>query len=139
MDIDAGSKTVTVDNDIVSDNSNNKVTFKGGTINFNGKFDPAMGVVGGAALTRSGADSGIDWTLTNGTLLYTNDSFLNNATNSVTFDGGNLDTRNGAVTTFNLSGITLNAGKTSNSMLMLTLQTVQWITSVQHLFQVLAV
>ena len=116
MDFDAGSNTITIDNDIISDNKNNKVNFKGGNIKFNGAFDPAMGVVSGATLTRSGADSGIDWTITNGTLLYTNDSFLNSSTapNSITFNGGNLDTRNGAATTFALSGLTLNPGTTSN-------------------------
>ena len=113
MDIDAGSKTVTIDNDIVSDDSHNKVTFKGGNVQFNGKFDPAMGVVDGSTVTRNGQDDGIDWTLTNGTLYYTNDTYLNKNTNSVIFNGGNLDTRNGVVTTFNLANMTLNAG-TSN-------------------------
>ena len=114
MDVDAGSKTITIDNDIVSDDSHNKVTFKGGNVQFNGKFDPAMGVVDGSTVTRSGADTGIDWTLTSGTLYYTNDSYLNNSTNSVTFNGGNLDTRNGVVTTFNLANMTLNASTNSN-------------------------
>lgn len=108
FDFDAGSKTITIDNDITSDNKNNKVTFKGGTINFNGKFDPAMGVVGGATVNRGGDDDGIDWTVTSGTLNYLQDSYLNRATNTMNLNGGTLNTVNGVVTDFALGGFTLS-------------------------------
>ena len=108
VDINAGDNVVTIDDDIVSDNANNKIIFKGGKIQFNGNFDPASAVIDGSEVTRDGQDTGIAWTLTDGTLIYTDDSYLNNSLNSITFNGGNLDTRNGAATTFNLAGITMN-------------------------------
>lgn len=108
MDIDAGSKTVNIDNDIVSDDSSNKVTFKAGTININGKFDSAMGVVGDATVNRGGDDDGIDWTVTSGTLNYLQDSYLNRATNTMNLNGGTLNTVNGVVTDFALGHFTLS-------------------------------
>ena len=103
------TREMTINGDIVSDDKNNVVYFKSGTINFNGKFDPAMGVVGGATVNRGGDDDGIDWTVTSGTLKYLKDSYLNRATNTMDMNGGTLNTINGVVTDFALGGFTLSA------------------------------
>ena len=108
----AENQDVTIDGDIISHNSTNKVTFTGNkTIDFNGLFDPAIGIVDGATVNRGGLDSDIAWTITNGTLRYLKDSYLNNTANknSVTMNGGTLDTINGVVTDFQLAAFNVNA------------------------------
>ena len=109
--LNAGEKTITINNDIRSNSQNNRVTFSGGKIVFNGVFDPAQAVVDGATVVKNGVDEDIQWTLTNGTLHYVNDSYLNNALkpNSINFNGGILDTRNGVATTFTLQNLTISA------------------------------
>ena len=118
VNIEAGDKTIKIDNDIISTDSNNKVYFNSGDVEFNGVFDPAQGVINGASVVRGGQDDDIDWTVYNGTLKYAKDTYLNRNNNTVTFDiapGGlasdirNLDTRNGAATNFALEKLTLSA------------------------------
>ena len=108
VNINGGSHTVTIENDIISDDSGNTINFNSGTINFNGKFDPAAAVVGGATVNRGGDDDGIDWTVTSGTLNYLQDSYLNRATNTMNLNGGTLNTVNGVVTDFALGGFKLS-------------------------------
>lgn len=110
VNIDAGDKTVKIDNDIISDSSDNVVKFNSGTVEFNGLFDPAEAVVDGATVIRGGNDEDIQWTVTDGTLRYLKDSYLNNsALNAINMNGGNLDTRNGAATNFEIANFNLSA------------------------------
>lgn len=112
---DKGRK-ITINDNIISDNKNNLVMFEG-DIDFNGLFDPATSEVNGGTLTRNGYDDEISWKLNGGTLRYTNDNYLFNPVrhftsyglNSMEFNGGALDLRNGAASTILLSDITLNA------------------------------
>ena len=86
-----------------SNNSNSSVRFEGNSdINFNGKYKgmyPSETValdLKNATLTRSDNDSHAFWLLNSGTLKYANDSYLaNGGRNAITFNGGNLDLRNG--------------------------------------------
>lgn len=112
--IDAGSKKIKINDDIISDNSDNVVNFNSGEVEFNGLFDPAQGVIDGAKVTRGGQDDNIDWTISNGTLKYTKDSYLNRDNNTITFNGlatdtRVLDTRNRTATDFTIGSLTLNA------------------------------
>ena len=110
VNINAGNKTIKIDNDIISDSADNVVKFNSGTVEFNGLFDPAEAVVEGATVVRGGNDDNIQWTVTDGTLKYLNDSYLNyNVANTINMNGGNLDTRNGAVTDFAINNFTLSA------------------------------
>ena len=115
-EVEIGAKnghTMMISDDIISQHKGNKVYFTGdrtGRILFNGFFDPAIAVLSGTTMVRGGYDNGIDWTIQNGgTLQYTNDAYLNDGTNSITFDGGTLNTVNGTATTFNLTGVDVTA------------------------------
>ena len=108
--INAQGSTITIEDDILSDSEDNEVLFTGSKdIVFKGNFDPVSATVDMTGiLTRSGQDTAIDWTLKNGTLFYTDDSYLSGGTNSMTFSGGALNLMNGAVSTINLTGLTIN-------------------------------
>ncbi|MBQ3311997.1 hypothetical protein IJG72_07965 [bacterium] len=100
-------KTITIDDDIISNNPNNQVIFNNGTINVNGVMDPLTAVNAGADVTRGGQDADVQWRLNGGTLTYLKDSYLNNPAklNSMEFAGGNLDLRNGVATTIALNDL----------------------------------
>ena len=102
--------TVTINDDIRSNNQYNRVFFNNGNINMNGVLDPLTAVNTGANVTRGGQDAAIQWQLFGGNLKYLSDSYLNNpsALNSVEFSGGTLDLMNGAATTIALNTLTLS-------------------------------
>lgn len=113
--INALGGTITISDDIMSNDKDNQIIFAGNkNIKFSGKFDPVLATVNmsGAELERSGQDIDIDWNLNGGTLKYTNDNFLSGGTNSINFNGGSLDLRNGVVSNIDLAGFTLS--KSSN-------------------------
>lgn len=101
------------------------VRFEGNSnsnINFNGEYNgisPSGTValeLGNAILTRNGNDNHAFWVLNSGTLKYALDSYLSNGgMNALTFNGGNLDLRNGQVSNIPLYGISLS--KDSNIFL----------------------
>jgi len=107
--------TITINDDIRSNNVNNQVIFNNGTIKMNGVLDPLTAVNAGADVTRGGQDAYVQWDLQGGTLKYLSDSYLNNpsALNSVEFHGGTLDLMNGVATTIALNDLSI-VGTSSN-------------------------
>ncbi len=115
--------------------NNSSILGKGNVVEFNGDvefsgfFDPAKAIVDGNVLNRKFADGGyddeIDWTITNGTLQYSEDKILYEegkhksggayALNSINFNGGTLDIANGKASEIKLAKLTLS--KDSNIML----------------------
>ena len=116
----SSGSTIKLDNTIILNGSNNRnssVRFEGNSdINFNGKY---MGMfpsetvaldLENATLTRSGNDHHAFWILNNGTLKYSDDSYLaNGGMNAITFNGGNLDLRNGVASNIPLYGLALKS------------------------------
>ncbi|MCR5260916.1 MAG: hypothetical protein K6C94_03685 [Candidatus Gastranaerophilales bacterium] len=102
--------TLTINDDIRSNNANNQLIFNNGTIQLNGVLDPLIAVNTGAYVIRGGVDELISWQLFGGTLKYLNDNYLNNPAklNAVDFNGGSLDLMNGAATNINLSALNVN-------------------------------
>lgn len=90
-----------------------KTTFTGNSdINFTGMFIGSRGTTGvvnmeNATLTRNNYDLGINWSLKNGTLKYTNDTYLAHNGNSINFLGGTLDLRNGAANYIPLDSLSI--------------------------------
>lgn len=116
----SSGSTIKLDNTIILNGSNNRnssVRFEGNSdINFNGKY---MGMfpsetvaldLENATLTRGGNDHHAFWILNNGTLKYSDDSYLaNGGMNAITFNGGNLDLRNGVASNIPLYGLALKS------------------------------
>ena len=116
----SSGSTIKLDNTIILNGSNNRnssVRFEGNSdINFNGKY---MGMfpsetvaldLENATLTRSGNDHHAFWILNNGTLKYSDDLYLaNGGMNAITFNGGNLDLRNGVASNIPLYGLALKS------------------------------
>lgn len=116
----SSGSTIKLDNTIILNGSNNRnssVRFEGNSdINFNGKY---MGMfpsetvaldLENATLTRSGNDHHAFWLLNSGTLKYSDDSYLaNGGMNAITFNGGNLDLRNGIASNIPLYGLALKS------------------------------
>ena len=100
-----------------SNNSNSGVRFEGNSdINFNGVYNgmlPSNTValdLENATLTRGDKDSHAFWLLNSGTLKYYDDSYLaNGGMNAITFNGGNLDLRNGVASNIPLYGLALKS------------------------------
>lgn len=116
----SSGSTIKLDNTIILNGSNNRnssVRFEGNSdINFNGKYmgmSPSETValdLENATLTRSGNDHHAFWILNNGTLKYSDDSYLaNGGMNAITFNGGNLDLRNGVASNIPLYGLALKS------------------------------
>lgn len=116
----SSGSTIKLDNTIILNGSNNRnssVRFEGNSdINFNGKYmgmSPSETValdLENATLTRSGNDHHAFWILNNGTLKYSDDSYLaNGGMNAITFNGGNLDLRNGIASNIPLYGLALKS------------------------------
>lgn len=116
----SSGSTIKLDNTIILNGSNNRnssVRFEGNSdINFNGKY---MGMfpsetvaldLENATLTRGGNDHHAFWILNSGTLKYYDDSYLaNGGMNAITFNGGNLDLRNGVASNIPLYGLALKS------------------------------
>ena len=128
-------KGMNISTNIISDNANNKVQFLG-DVKFSGLFDPATAEVGDSKnvtqLVRSGYDDEITYNINkNGTLSYEKDIYLYDASkhthsigetrdennaftdgkyalNSLNFNGGDLDIRNGAVSDIKLAHLTVS-------------------------------
>lgn len=116
----SSGSTIKLDNTIILNGSNNRnssVRFEGNSdINFNGKYmgmSPSETValdLENATLTRGDKDSHAFWILNNGTLKYSDDSYLaNGGMNAITFNGGNLDLRNGIASNIPLYGLALKS------------------------------
>lgn len=116
----SSGSTIKLDNTIILNGSNNRnssVRFEGNSdINFNGKY---MGMfpsetvaldLENATLTRGDKDYHAFWLLNSGTLKYSDDSYLaNGGLNAITFNGGNLDLRNGIASNIPLYGLALKS------------------------------
>ena len=119
-------KTVTIDENITSNNIENKVVFDGkGTIIANGIFDPFTAEVN-TTLVKNNYDYAITYNVNKGGVLrYTNDKYLyeqdnhdvagNVRLNTINLYGGTLDLVNGAANTIALADF--NVHKDSNLML----------------------
>lgn len=100
-----------------SNNSNSGIRFEGNSdINFNGVYKgmlPSNTValdLENATLTRGDKDYHAFWLLNSGTLKYYDDSYLaNGGRNAITFNGGNLDLRNGVASNIPLYGLALKS------------------------------
>lgn len=100
-----------------SNNSNSGIRFEGNSdINFNGVYKgmlPSNTValdLENATLTRGDKDFHAFWLLNSGTLKYYDDSYLaNGGRNAITFNGGNLDLRNGVASNIPLYGLALKS------------------------------
>lgn len=112
------NQTITLDNTTIKNSSRvGGVTFEGtNDINFNGEYigssasSTAKVDLGSATLTRNSNDTHAFWILNSGTLKYANDSYLaNGGMNAITFNGGNLDLRNGIASNIPLYVLELNA------------------------------
>lgn len=116
----SSGSTIKLDNTIILNGSNNRnssVRFEGNSdINFNGVYNgmlPSNTValdLENATLTRGDKDSHAFWLLNSGTLKYSDDSYLaNGGMNAITFNGGNLDLRNGVASNIPLYGLALKS------------------------------
>lgn len=112
------NQAINLDNTTINNSSRvGGVTFEGSNdINFNGEYtgvSPSGTValdLGNATLTRSGNDNHAFWNLTSGTLKYSDDAYLaNGGMNAITFNGGNLDLRNGVANNIPLYGLALKS------------------------------
>ena len=116
----SSGNTINLNNSLILNNSNNSnsgVRFEGNSdINFNGVYNGTSpsGTVAldleNATLTRGDKDSHAFWLLNSGTLKYSDDSYLaNGGMNAITFNGGNLDLRNGVASNIPLYGLALKS------------------------------
>lgn len=116
----SSGNAINLNNSIILNNSNNSnsgVRFEGNSdINFNGVYNgiSPSGTVAldleNATLTRGDKDSHAFWLLNSGTLKYYDDSYLaNGGMNAITFNGGNLDLRNGVASNIPLYGLALKS------------------------------
>lgn len=116
----SSENAINLNNSIILNNSNNSnsgVRFEGNSdINFNGVYNgiSPSGTVAldleNATLTRGDKDSHAFWLLNSGTLKYYDDSYLaNGGMNAITFNGGNLDLRNGIASNIPLYGLALKS------------------------------
>lgn len=116
----SSGNAINLNNSIILNNSNNSnsgVRFEGNSdINFNGVYNgmlPSNTValdLENATLTRGDKDSHAFWLLNSGTLKYSDDSYLaNGGMNAITFNGGNLDLRNGIASNIPLYGLALKS------------------------------
>lgn len=116
----SSGNAINLNNSLILNNSNNSnsgVRFEGNSdINFNGVYNgrSPSGTVAldleNATLTRGDKDSHAFWILNNGTLKYYDDSYLaNGGMNAITFNGGNLDLRNGIASNIPLYGLALKS------------------------------
>lgn len=110
-------KSLTVQDDIRSNNVNNSVELLGdGSIYLNGTLDPLTINTSALNVYRNGYDEDITWNLNGGTVHYSNDAYLYEAShhgstllNTLNFNGGALDLMNGAVNTINLAALQISA------------------------------
>lgn len=116
----SSGNAINLNNSLILNNSNNSnsgVRFEGNSdINFNGVYNgrSPSGTVAldleNATLTRGDKDSHAFWLLNSGTLKYSDDSYLaNDGMNAITFNGGNLDLRNGIASNIPLYGLALKS------------------------------
>ena len=119
--LNANGGSIQIDDDIISNSVNNIINFNGANaINFSGNFDPLTANVNTTVNRTSGYDDAITYNINGGgTLNYTNDTTLYDAShhtsatlNTINFAGGNLNTVNGVVTDFNIANMSLTG--TSN-------------------------
>lgn len=102
-------KTIIIKDDIRSDHQNNELVLTGaGVIKLYGVLDPLTINTDAGKVYRYNQDDSINWNLNGGTLIYAKDGYLSGGTNSINFNGGSLDLRNGVASTINLAGLTLS-------------------------------
>ncbi len=122
VEIDAGDNTVTIANDVASDNVNNAVTYSSGvTLASANSTNLTQNVNATLIRTADTQDTSVKYNVNNGgalgfmtdSTLYNPDVNTTRATmNSINFNGGDVSTANGVVTTFRVADLQLNA--TSN-------------------------
>ena len=116
----SSGNAINLNNSLILNNSNNSnsgIRFEGNSdINFNGVYKgmlPSNTValdLENATLTRGDKDYHAFWLLNSGTLKYSDDSYLaNGGMNAITFNGGNLDLRNGIASNIPLYGLALKS------------------------------
>lgn len=116
----SSGNAINLNNSLILNNSNNSnsgIRFEGNSdINFNGVYKgmlPSNTValdLENATLTRGDKDYHAFWLLNSGTLKYYDDSYLaNGGRNAITFNGGNLDLRNGVASNIPLYGLALKS------------------------------
>lgn len=116
----SSGNAINLNNSLILNNSNNSnsgIRFEGNSdINFNGVYKgmlPSNTValdLENATLTRGDKDFHAFWLLNSGTLKYYDDSYLaNGGRNAITFNGGNLDLRNGIASNIPLYGLALKS------------------------------
>lgn len=116
----SSGNAINLNNSLILNNSNNSnsgIRFEGNSdINFNGVYKgmlPSNTValdLENATLTRGDKDYHAFWLLNSGTLKYYDDSYLaNGGRNAITFNGGNLDLRNGIASNIPLYGLALKS------------------------------
>lgn len=116
----SSGNAINLNNSLILNNSNNSnsgIRFEGNSdINFNGVYKgmlPSNTValdLENATLTRGDKDFHAFWLLNSGTLKYYDDSYLaNGGRNAITFNGGNLDLRNGVASNIPLYGLALKS------------------------------
>lgn len=116
----SSGNVINLNNSLILNNSNNSnsgIRFEGNSdINFNGVYKgmlPSNTValdLENATLTRGDKDFHTFWLLNSGTLKYYDDSYLaNGGRNAITFNGGNLDLRNGIASNIPLYGLALKS------------------------------
>lgn len=116
----SSGNVINLNNSLILNNSNNSnsgIRFEGNSdINFNGVYKgmlPSNTValdLENATLTRGDKDFHAFWLLNSGTLKYYDDSYLaNGGRNAITFNGGNLDLRNGIASNIPLYGLALKS------------------------------
>lgn len=111
VNFDAQKNIIITDN-ITSSDKANTLNFNGNLIGFGGNLDNVTANVN-SVLVRDGADSGVSYNLNGGVLKYTNDKYLYDTSagvlNSINFNGGALDLRNGSANNIVLENINLSA------------------------------
>lgn len=105
-------KSITITDNIASNDQANTVNFNGNLIGFGGNLDNVTANVN-SVLVRDGADNSVSYNLNGGVLKYTNDEYLYDPSagvlNSINFNGGALDLRNGSTNNIVLENINLSA------------------------------
>lgn len=105
-------KSIIITDNITSNDKANTVNFNGNLIGFGGNLDNVTANIN-SVLVRDGADNGVSYNLNGGVLKYTNDKYLYDPSarvlNSINFNGGALDLRNGSANNIVLENINLSA------------------------------
>ncbi|MBQ3312109.1 hypothetical protein IJG72_08535 [bacterium] len=120
VDINGGSKTVVIKDDILSNDNSNVINLNSGIVDIKGLLDPLTVNVNTIAYRTGSYDEEVTYNLNEGGVLnYSNDAILYDSNhhtpgmlNTINFNGGTLNTMNGAATNFQLANMSLNGVST---------------------------